>query len=944
MAAGLRSICIVLLSLGISLSSSAQSYTTIRYAVAEGLPSNEVYEVFQDKNGFLWFATDNGVVKYDGYEMVRLGVDEGLTDPVVFGFVEDYKGRIWFRTFSGRISYYHNGKVHDYRYNDKLVESLNASIISSIWIDSLDQFWFSTFRLEGFYGKVDSLGNMTKYKPVGSMYYKQIGEGKLYGYPQVVRDSWQIDEKVFPIKEMGICEVFNINALHWKGKLYLSACDHIFRYDGNELVIVYRSRVPIISLSTDAEENLWVGYVSHGVEKFSTDEFKKGDSPKFLEKFSVTKVFQDNQKGLWFSTLEQGLFHVPNIGIKNYVLPSDEKIRFVGSSDNNIYIGSNTGSIYESSADGTINQLAKLRPPLKGLYVDGDKHVWISSATRTDRIGPSAKKTAESFPYNLTNATEDENGNVYGVSGGAMLVVIDKERKNFLVKRLPFMCRSVFVQDTSLFIGTRNGMYVSDLSASNPKEIKTLSDFKINEILKLNDSTLLLTTIGRGFLIFDVRTYSFTNYSTKNKFVANNIYAAITEGRNLWLGTENGLVRLNKNSVLRNALDFEVFTHHNGLIDTQVTFLAFANDRIWVFAENGYSLVNTEISHTRKTPAFYLKNIKVNNHEISSRERLQDLAYDQNNISISFGFISLDKQKIFIRHRLNPSEQWNYSLAKNLQFYSLAPGAYSIETEYSLDNGIWVSAFLANVAISPPLWRKWYFLTAVTISIFLLAFLFVRREMRVYRRHQLKLIQSEIQTIERERTRIAKDLHDSVGTDFSAIKMMVSQLLRKHQEPVADEIESQFQSSIQEIKSIIYGLAPPGLERYGLMTGLKNYAEKIDGKVPARITVSTFGEEVKDQELSMSVFRIIQELISNSLKHADAKTITIHINGFKDLLNIVYEDDGKGFTWNDSQRGAGLYNVESRVQSVKGNLKFESNQYGVSYTIDIPIRPVQLKM
>jgi signal transduction histidine kinase len=86
------------------------------------------------------------------------------------------------------------------------------------------------------------------------------------------------------------------------------------------------------------------------------------------------------------------------------------------------------------------------------------------------------------------------------------------------------------------------------------------------------------------------------------------------------------------------------------------------------------------------------------------------------------------------------------------------------------------------------------------------------------------------------------------------------------------------------------------------------------------------------------VFRIIQELISNSLKHSDAKNISIHINAFDDLLNIVYEDNGKGFVWNDTQRGAGLFNIESRVQSLDGRLKFESTQYGVSYTIDIPIR------
>src|SRR5688500_9692369 len=111
-------------------------------------------------------------------------------------------------------------------------------------------------------------------------------------------------------------------------------------------------------------------------------------------------------------------------------------------------------------------------------------------------------------------------------------------------------------------------------------------------------------------------------------------------------------------------------------------------------------------------------------------------------------------------------------------------------------------------------------LTAALIS------LYVRYQFRIYRKHQLKLIQTKLKAIEFERKRIAKDLHDSVGTDFSVIKMMVSQLLKKHNEPKSEEIETQFQSTIQDIKTIIYGLSPPGLERYGLMAALTNYIEK----------------------------------------------------------------------------------------------------------------------
>jgi signal transduction histidine kinase len=85
------------------------------------------------------------------------------------------------------------------------------------------------------------------------------------------------------------------------------------------------------------------------------------------------------------------------------------------------------------------------------------------------------------------------------------------------------------------------------------------------------------------------------------------------------------------------------------------------------------------------------------------------------------------------------------------------------------------------------------------------------------------------------------------------------------------------------------------------------------------------------------IFRVLQELLENSIKHSFAKNVTIHINAFEDIVNLVYEDDGIGFTYDPVQGGLGLDNIESRVRAVNGTLKFESGKFGVSYTIDIPI-------
>jgi signal transduction histidine kinase/ligand-binding sensor domain-containing protein len=940
----LKRISIPLVWLFLPVLTLAQGYTTINYSVSEGLPSNEVYEVFQDRHGFLWFATDNGVVKYDGYEMVRFGVEDGLTDPVVFGFHEDKKGRIWFRTFSGKLSYFENNRIYVYPHNNKLTEVTRQSIISSIYVDDDDQLWFSTFRNKGTWGVIDSNGSMTSAHPSGSIYRKKVGDGVLLGYVQEPTTSIQIDDQVFPIGAILQCDVFNVLAVEWRGRIYVSACNNIYEFDGQGLQKIHEAKYPIISLSTDAEENLWVGYMSKGVDKFSSRDFKPAATPEILRQLSVSKVFQDNHDGLWFSTLEKGLFHIPDVHIINYEMPADAKIRFVSTGTNEMFVGTSNGEVMKAGEGKGLVKMYSFPPPLKGLYVDKTEKIWVTSANHTDIIDLS-NKTKTNYYYSLTNATEDKNGNLYTVSGGAMLVIISADRKSVEEKKLPFMCRNVFVQDTTMFIGTRSGLYVSGLSATNPRTIPSLADFKINRILKLSDSTLLLTTIGRGFLVFNTRNYSFVNYNRNHQFIANNIYAAILDDDNIWLGTESGLVRMKLTQDFPKKIEYLFLTKQDGLISTQVTHLACKEGLIWVFSDNGYSILDKRTDLGLIMPRYYLKNIKINNRELDDLSEDISLSFEENNIEINFGFIALNKPKIFFRHRLGKNEPWNFSETKSLQYFALAPGRYEIEVEYSVDNINWYEGLVSpKLSISPPLWKTWYFFVGLAGVIAVFIVLFFRYQLMVYRRHQLKLIESEIQTIERERTRIAKDLHDSVGTDFSAIKMMVSQLLKKHQEPEAEEIESQFQNSIQEIKSIIYDLSPPGLERYGLMTGLRNYTDKINGKVPAKITISTFGNEVKEPALSVSAFRILQELISNSLKHSNAKNISIHLNAFDDLLNMVYEDDGKGFSLSDSRRGAGLFNIESRVQSLNGRLKFESSTYGVSYTIDIPVQkaiPIQ---
>jgi signal transduction histidine kinase len=280
-----------------------------------------------------------------------------------------------------------------------------------------------------------------------------------------------------------------------------------------------------------------------------------------------------------------------------------------------------------------------------------------------------------------------------------------------------------------------------------------------------------------------------------------------------------------------------------------------------------------------------------------------------------------------------------------IRLFALGPGSYKIDIEYSTDRSHWADLpTQAIFTILPPLWSRGWFQFIIIGVILLISFLFFRNRLSIYQQreinsrlihdHQQQLLKAELETLERERSRIARDLHDGIGVDISAIKMTISQLLKEN--PQSNAVEQNFQRIMQDIKSIIFGLSPPGLQRYGLMETLKTYVNKIDAP-SKKISLNTFGHPQLNERESINIFRILQELLANSIKHSNGSNIIINVSAFEDMLSIIYEDDGTGFDFKSVKRGLGLNNIESRVQSAQGRLTFESGIFGLTYSIDLPI-------
>ncbi len=942
-----------------SSSTLAQSFTFYNYSLEEGLPSSEVYQAYQDKMGFIWFGTDNGVVRYDGNEMHTFHVKDGLSDPVVFGFQEDDNDRIWFTTYSGKLSYYEKGEIKKYKFNDKISKIMENGIISFTYSSERNEL---SFMVKHIVGKIDSLGVMEidSVKKNGLHYFSTNNTGIL-AETRAPRNNKKykvtIDKKEFDLSlSSRPFTLDNYNGrsrfVHWRDKLYLSIKNNIFVYNGNTVERVYSGDAPIISLTVDRDNNLWIGYINSGLESFNNDKFINSRTLSFFKDKSVTSVLQDNQKGLWITTLERGIYHIPNLVIKNHELTEDSKIIQVSSIGDSVFI-SNQQGVLEILHGVTRQNLwhKELNSPVQAFFISKRNKIFLYSDVHIYVLN-SSLNIEKTYTGDALTFAEDAYGDIW-TFGNQSTNRFNSEGERLSRIILPLRHRAFILHDSLFFLAGKTGLSIRNKNLKIIKSLEEFSDYKITGFMTLADTLLMVNTMGSGFTLLNTKTFKHQKFDVENNFIANNIYTAVKKDSVLWLGTEAGIVRLNTESLLKKRPVYSRWDKKNGLISNDIKFLAIAKQNVWAFSDNGYSIIPNELlKEQQKNPTPYLKRLVLNDSVFSKNEvpKTIKLPHDKTSVGIQVGYLSYKNQNIKSRYRLSKSTPWEYTRERSFQFTSLAPASYSFELEYSTDNIHWIPTKIDfNFVVTPPWWKLWYFQVGLTLLLMSMIFLYAWFQIKNYQQknrllnlvntQQQKLVHAEINITERERKRIAKELHDGVGTSITAIKLGVMSQLTQHLQgnPKILEIENQFQNTLREIKDIAYDLTPPDLERYGLFTAINNYVNKVSSSVGKEIRVNIFGNDLPEGEMALSVFRVLQELISNSLKHAEATEISITINSFNDLMSIIFEDNGKGFDPSTVEKGLGLTNIESRIQLLNGTILLESTHYGVSYLIDIPI-------
>lgn len=214
---------------------------------------------------------------------------------------------------------------------------------------------------------------------------------------------------------------------------------------------------------------------------------------------------------------------------------------------------------------------------------------------------------------------------------------------------------------------------------------------------------------------------------------------------------------------------------------------------------------------------------------------------------------------------------------------------------------------------------------------------------------QNKMMEATMESEENERRRLAGDLHDSVGGMLSTVRVGLTAIAKQLPDPQLIELSKQMlDDTLVSVRRISLDLMPSTLEKFGLIPALREICERMQATSLTPVNFSEHGElRPIDTKRALKIFRIVQELINNAIKHAQASSINVNVI-VGELLEISVEDDGIGFdpsakhsvTQNGS--GLGLYNMENRTRLLNAKLEFDTNiKKGSKITLIVPYEAVE---
>lgn len=974
---------------------------------ADGLPQDSIRAIAQTRDGYLWVGTNEGLVRFDGYEFVTYTKANGaLQSNLVTTLTVAQDGTLWIGTSEGVVRF-SRGKFEilagDAAPPEGPVNSLVEDHTGAIWIvtgGTLSRFADGRFR------------EFTEQEllPVESarvVYEDPEGQLLVGGVNGMIRWTGSRFAEVTGLgssPDRIVTHLLKTRAgLWWSDGKGLA----LAQPDGALRRFTVEDGLPssrVVSILEDAEGTMWAG-TYRGLARLENGRFVMPPSSDEQDRDLVWSLFEDRQGDLWAGT-QSALMRFRDDPFTTFGrpegLPSDEATAVHQDSSGRIWIGYRNGGLGRFPPDPS-------GPITTAHGLAGNEVFGIRDARNGDLLiatsgGLSRMHQGRFVNYmvpdpagrtSVYDALEDRLGTLWAATSSGVYryvqgsweaaIPADSNPANYVVTLTEG-------EDGSLWAGTLlTGLWrlrEAGGAAVRPRLFTTQDGLGSNRIRSFSwdpDGTLWIGTFGGGLTSFAGG--QFFAYGTGDGLLSDNVSDVTDDGLgSLWLSTARGVCRVSKSDLrevrsgARDQLTPQNFGTGEGLRSPQIASAFPAGGGgtrshdgvLWFPTRRGVATINpgkaaghmathsvhpatslatqpgesplprpTGSGHPEQLPILHLSGIRADGEAISLEQAAR---LRPGTARVSFRFVGIylrAPERVRYSYKLEGlDEAWIPAEGRRLATYNTLPhGDYRFLVRATLPGGGSTEAQLA-FAVLPHFYETGWFLLAA--SLFLAGIVYGGY------RYRLAQVHSRFAAVVEERARLAREIHDTLAQAFVGISHQLDALAGKLGEPEAarthlDLARRMTRHSLTEARRSVLDLRTAELEEQDLPAALASSAPRWLAGSGVRLSLELAAlKRPLPADLEQHLLRIVQEAVTNTVKHAQAECITIQLAVLAGRLHLCISDDGRGFQppgrFQGSDGHFGIVGMRERTERFGGSFRLDSEAgQGTRVEVTIPM-------
>lgn len=897
------------------------TFSYYKYDTKNGLPCNEIYNIFQDSRGYIWISTNHGLVKFDGYRFRTFTIQDGLTENIAFDVAEDKQGRLWVNTFLKGVSIGNENGFTGHPKNDETTEIAKKTGYYITSFDERGNWWMGVLRSQSSQHEVICLSDtsITKYElkrneSEGELFYmsadnvlflkiktynKQLDKKLYENFKGVEKIAFTADE-FSKIRQYEKGTVFGGNDSEYL--YYASGKDFLTIAKNTKNIVAHYQYPGYVNKLEIIDDEVWVCILSQGVYRYRWEAGKLEQTGYFFQEHTVSDIFKDREDNYWFSTTDAGIFFVPSLKVTVVKpdissLQSVFKVTWLGKLNDQLFAGTEKSQKVLVMDNADKLDVEKVNPggAVTDIVLFNGKT--YSNTEVYKNIFHEGRKLDPGIIATQIKIVKNYPGNNLLAAGREGVLICDS---NFDIKWMSAdigfsqgVNSMLHVKDSTYYLGTEGGIYILNgksikpLQLDEPIKTKQIKDIKLSGI----NNELLLATRGTGLMIVK---HGRVNYLTEKEGLASNFCEKILVENDsvYWVATFSGISKVMRHSGT-NVPTYAIrnYTIKDGLKSNQVSAIELSDDKIWLGTDEGLMyFAPDEIEHQRIEVPVFFNSIRVNGNEISIDSALA-FKHNENNITVGFAALHFRSQGV-IRYkvRLKDDDEWIITDNNSIQYFGLKPGEYNISVMAEDIAGNYYSQVKSlSFVIHPKFTDTLLFRVSIVLLILLVvsaAVMYYLRTEKIKSGNRIMLLQSEYRALNYQIN------PHFIFNIFNSIQYFI---VKKN----TDKAITYLNSFSNLIRNVVKNAGQTRISVLEECESLREYLGLEQMRLDNRFTFAINIDSNVNVEQKLLLPMIIQPIVENSIWHGipqgDSKchiSISFKLNG-KRILCVV-EDDGIG--------------------------------------------------